>query len=115
MALHSQKGPGRKPRLASLLERAISEYFKTEMDLPGIVSISYIDVAPNMQFATVWLSVYGADEEEILARLDREGAQMRRLFAKKFVSKYIPQLRFKTDPSQSHADIIARRLKDLKE
>ncbi len=110
---HSQKGAGRKPRLSSLLEHLVADYIKMEMELPGIVSISHIDVASNMQFATIWISVYGADEDEVRKTLIKERYAIRKYLTEKVVSKYMPELRFKIDPSESHADIISRRLKNI--
>lgn len=113
--IHSQKGSGRTPRLASLLKHQLAEYFKTEMELPGLVSISFVDVSPNMQSATVWLSVYAADENEVLESLKRATGAMRRQLTKTIKTKYIPMLRFKIDASQEHVQNISEALKNLDE
>lgn len=112
---HSQKGSGRTPRLSSLLSRKVAEYFKAEMDLPGLVSISFVDVSPNMQSATVWLSIYAADEDEVMQKLKAEKGPMRRYLTKELRTKYIPMLKFKIDSSQEHAQNISEALKSLDE
>jgi len=86
---------------------------RVEMDLPGIVSISQIEAAPNMQSATVWLSIYGADEEEILKTMKSETRSLRKYLTDRLRAKYIPQLRFKSDPSEAHAQKISEALRDL--
>lgn len=103
----------RSAKLSSLLTQKLSEYMRTEMELPGIVSISHIDVAPNMQSATVWISIYGADEEKVLQIFKGEKNRLRSYLTKELVSKYTPKLRFKVDPSEEHADKISRKLKEL--
>src|SRR3990167_6753606 len=108
MKSHSQRKGGRRQRLSSLLAHKLSEYFKTEMELPGLVSISGIDTAPNMQFATVWLSIYGADESEVLEKLIKESGRLRKYLTESLVTKYTPKLSFKVDHFEQHADDISR-------
>lgn len=110
-----RKSSGRKPRLASLLEHKLAEYFKTEMDLPGLISISFVEVAPNMQHATVWLSIYGADPDEVLVSLKRETGKIRKYMIKQISTKYIPQLTYRIDVSQEHAQTISEALKELED
>jgi ribosome-binding factor A len=115
MPTYSQAGAKRKPRLASLLEHSLAEYFKTELELPGLVSIAQVEVAANMQFATVWLSVYGASEEDVLEILRHAAGDLRQHLTKRLSSRYIPQLQFKIDPSEAHAQKITETLNDLNE
>ena len=107
----SQKKGTRKYRLSSLLAHGLSEYFKTEMELPGLVSISGVDVAPNMQVATIWLSVYGADEDEVLDKIRKESRRLRAYLIRSLSTRYTPVLTFRIDYSQQHADDISRALK----
>lgn len=104
---------GRTPRIVSLLEHKISDYFQQEMELPGLVSISGVDAAANMYSATIWLSIYGADEQEVLKMLSKETGKIRKYLGRHLVTRYVPQLRFKSDPSQAHAQAIAEKLKDI--
>ena len=110
-----KSGGSRSNRLASLLEQLISSYFTQEMDFPGLVSISNIDVAPNMQSAQVWLSIYGAPEDEVLRMVLKERKAIHSYITRQIVSKYTPQLKFKVDPSEGHAQRIGEALRELEE
>jgi ribosome-binding factor A len=106
-------GGGRMPRLASLLTQQLSEYFQRELDLPGLVSISHVDVAPNFQSATVWLSIYGAEETEVISRIIKARKDIRYQLTRILATKYIPVLRFKADPSEAHAQRISEIIDDF--
>ena len=103
----------RTPKLASLLSHKISQYFKIEMDLPGLVSISAIETAPNMQSAVVWISIYGASEDEVLKMLRKEVPYLRKYLAKNISTRYIPKISFRADHSEAHAQHIGELMRDL--
>ena len=110
-----KSGGGRKPRLASLLEHTLAEYFRSQLDLPGLVSISHVEVAPNFQAATIWLSIFAADENEVLRILLRSRGSMRKELTRVLSTKYIPQLTFKFDPSEAHAQRISELINEFDE
>lgn len=82
------------------------------------VTVSGVDTTPDLQKATVHVSVLpapdGADDtDHILRTLNRARKDFQRLVADHIVLKYTPHLQFVKDEGQAHADRIYRILDNL--
>lgn len=105
----------RSPKLASVLTRVLSVFFQQEMELTALVSVSHIDVAPNMQTAVVWLSIYGRKAESTLKLIEGNSRNIRNYLKENVVARYIPSLYFKIDPSEQYADDLGKVFKRVEE
>ena len=58
----------RTARLDELLREEISEVIRREVDDPrvGFLTITHVEVTPDLRHANVWVSVIGTPEEKVL-------------------------------------------------
>ncbi len=104
-------GISRTDRVNSLLLREISDDMHRVMasesiDL-GLISVTRVDVAPNLRNADVWVSIMDEDKAgEWLRRLARHAADFQRLVNANMTLKYTPKIRFRLDHSVSTGDHV---------
>lgn len=81
----------------------------------GFLSILRVDVAPDMSFARVYVSVFGSQEEReaTIEALEHAKGFIRRQLAPRLSLRTIPQLRFILDRSMEHAENVARILAEV--
>jgi ribosome-binding factor A len=66
----------------------------------GFVSITEIDVAPDMRHAIVYVSYYGEGQpDEVLAGLEHSASFLRGELLKRLSMRNVPFLSFRLDPS----------------
>lgn len=86
----------------------------------GLVSITGVDVSPDLSQAHVWVSVYASAEvrEEALRGLERAAGFLRHHIGERMRSKRIPRLYFHLDDSLergAHIDEVLREIEDGKD
>jgi ribosome-binding factor A len=81
----------------------------------ALVTITKVDVAPDLRTATVYVSVLGDQEQEqrVLSLLKRTRHHWQQGLAKNVILKYTPVLRFKLDHSAANADRVLSILEEL--
>lgn len=104
----------RQARLAEFLRDEISTIIQRELRDPrvGFVSVTRVELSPDLRHARVYVSVYGSPEEqeEALRALQGAAGFIRRLIAPHLHTRHIPELHFKLDRSLEHAEQVARLL-----
>jgi ribosome-binding factor A len=109
----------RRQQVADLIRDEVSEILATEMKDPrlGLVSITRVEMSPDLRYATIHASVYGEEEEqqETLQALSGASGFIRRLIAPRLRIRHIPAIRFRLDHSMEHAEQITRTLNELHE
>ena len=92
-------------RLNALLHREIAEalykvFAGGGLDLAA-VSVTRVEVAPNLRNCTVYVSIYGhaGEHPKILGVLARHAPELQSHINKDCHLKYTPRLRFEYDPS----------------
>ena len=109
----------RTERLNSLLRREVAEAFYKVFAGGGLdlaaVTVTRVETAPNLRNATVFVSVYGHDDEhsKILGILSRHASDMQALINKNCHLKYTPRLHFRYDPSIERGDRVLDALFNL--
>jgi ribosome-binding factor A len=83
----------------------------------GLVTVTAVDVTPDLRYARVFVSVLGSEEErkatfEGLASL---AAHLRARVARALRLRFAPELEFRHDPSVERASRIATLLSQLKD
>jgi ribosome-binding factor A len=106
----------RTARLDELLREEITSILSREVDDPGIgfVTVTDVDVSPDLRHANVWVSIIGEGEgrREQLRALTRALPFVRRRLGRLHL-KRIPELHLKEDRSAERGTRVMRILDEL--
>jgi ribosome-binding factor A len=81
----------------------------------GLLTVTRVEVTPDLLVARVYLSVLGGrDPEGLIERLERGKGALRRALASRVKLKYNPELFFALDPGPEHLDRIDRLIEESK-
>jgi ribosome-binding factor A len=106
----------RTARLDELLREEISEVIRREVDDPrvGFLTITDVEVSPDLRHANVWVSVIGTpDEKRDTLRALSHAMPFVRGRLGKLRLKRIPDLHIKEDPTSVRGTRILRILEEL--
>lgn len=107
----------RQERVADLIRDEVSLIIQHEMNDPrlGMVSITHVEMSPDLRYARLFVSIYGTDEEQrsSLVALNNASGFIRRTLAPRLRMRTIPEISFQLDRSMAHAESIARILREL--
>ncbi|HEV2108064.1 MAG TPA: 30S ribosome-binding factor RbfA [Thermomicrobiales bacterium] len=108
----------RTRQVGEFLREELTDIIRREVRDPrvGFMSLTHVDVNPDLRSARVYVSVLGTDEEreETLAALRSAAGFIRFHLKPRLRMRQIPALEFRDDRSMEHAEEIARTLADLK-
>ena len=108
----------RTARLDELLREEISEVVRREVDDPrvGFVTVTDVEVSPDLRHANVWVSVIGSPEErrQTLRALGRAMPFVRGRLGRLRL-KRIPELHLKEDQTAERGTRLLRILEDLEQ
>jgi ribosome-binding factor A len=108
----------RTARLDELLREEISDVLRREVDDPriGFVTITDVDVSPDLHHASVWVSVIGSPEErkQTLRALSHAMPFVRGRLGKLRL-KRIPELHVKEDDTAERGTRVLAILDDLEQ
>ena len=111
----------RTEQVNELLREELSGLLAREVRDPrvsGIVSITGVDVSPDLRHAKVWVSVYGSDEDRAspMEALHAARAFLRRELSHRLHLKNTPDLVFEADTTMERAqeltDIMRRNAEE---
>jgi ribosome-binding factor A len=101
-----------------MLREELSDIIRREVKDPriGFMSITTVDVPPDLRTARVYVSVLGTDEErEKTLEALRSAAKYIRFHLKpRLRMRQIPELEFRDDRSMEYAQQIAATLREIK-
>ncbi len=105
----------RQQRVAELLHQEISILleFHTQDPRIGFVTVTEVEVTPDLKDATVFITVLTDDERETLVGLASATSFFRRELARKLKLRYTPTLTFKIDPSVAYGQKIESLLAEI--
>lgn len=108
----------RQERISYLLRQEISELLQREAKDPrlgGLVSITEVNVSPDLKQARVFVSVLGSDDEkqQVLAGLRGAVGFFRRELGERITLRYIPEISFYYDDSLARGDHLLRLMREL--
>ena len=111
------QGNARNRRIADQIQRELSELIRLELRDPrvNLVTITGVEVAPNLREAIVYYSVYGqeADKRKAATLLQKKRVPLQNGLAAQVVIKYTPVLRFRLDETAERADRVEHILNAL--
>ena len=90
----------RTERVNELLREEISDLLRTELSDPrigGIVTVTHVDVSPDLRHALAYVSVLGTDDERTrtLKALDHARPFLRRELSRRLPLRYTPDVAFR--------------------
>jgi len=98
----------RTERVNELLREEISDLLRTDLRDPrigGLVTVTHVDVSPDLRRASAYVSVLGtAEERESTMRALRHARPfLRRELSRRVSLRYTPELEFRSDVSMERA------------
>lgn len=108
----------RSMRVAEEIRQVLSGIVQRDLADPAVslISITEVDVAPDLSIARVYVSSLATDEQErerSLEALRRSQGRIRHLLASRTRLRHTPELRFQLDQTAHYADNIGRLLRDV--
>lgn len=105
----------RSDRVAGQLRRELGALIQSEIKDPavGFVTVSDVEVSPDLRHARVFVTVYETAEAKASIRaLNRAAGFLRGRLARILQSRTVPELKFHHDDSVDRAERIERLLDD---
>lgn len=108
----------RQQRMARVLRDEISRILREDLHDPrvGFVSITDIELTPDLHMANIFVSVYGEDEEQqkTITALERATGFIRGELGRQLHDlRFIPELRFRLDPSLARGARVLELLRQV--
>jgi len=101
-------------KVGSVIQREIAELFSQVIDESqyGLITVTRVEVLPDLSEARIHISVLGGDPTEVLSMLERRRGFIRRIVNPRLFLKIVPKFRFLLDTSGRDAQRIELLLKD---
>ena len=107
----------RSARVGDQIKREISEIVQLELRDPGLgfVTITAVEVSPDLRQALVYYSVLGTPEQKKESRvaLQRATGFIQQQIGRRIRMKYLPTLEFQYDQSLEYGEKIDRLLHQI--
>jgi ribosome-binding factor A len=103
LELGSVMATRRQEKVARVIKESVSDAIAHHLNDPrieGFVSVTRVDVAPNMRKADVYVSIFGKDEtgqRKTFAAIEHARSRIQSLLAGEMNSKFCPVLHFYRD------------------
>lgn len=111
--------PERLTRVNELLKREIADLLERDRIVTDcLVSVTSVDVAPNLRHAKVYVSIFGRDAEgkkEILKLISKQRKDIQHKIASHIHLKYTPVLEFYIDNNLENGDRVLSILSELED
>lgn len=108
----------RSQRVSDLIREEIAEIVMYKLKDPriGFVTITGVDMSPDLKQARVFVSILKEDEREMtLEILNSAKAFIRSILSKRLKMKFIPVVEFKMDASIEYGYKIDKLLKEIRD
>ncbi|XHU95259.1 MAG: 30S ribosome-binding factor RbfA [cyanobacterium endosymbiont of Rhopalodia gibba] len=111
----------RVSRVSSLIKREVSQMLlhdiKDDRVGTGIVSVTSVDVSGDLQYAKIFVSIYGSQEAQLetMAGLQSSAGFVRRELGQRMRLRRTPEVVFLQDLSLERGDKMVHLLNQIKE
>lgn len=108
----------RRYRVADQLQRELGGLVRSIKDprVSGIVTISSVDVSPDLGYAKIFVTVLETDTpEETVAGLNRAVGFLRGRLGERLRLRGVPRLTFEYDPSLDRVDRVEQLLREVRD
>jgi len=106
-------------RVSEVLRKELGMLLTRCQDLENrLVTISAIDVSPDLREAFIYISMLDTDEQnvsEVMDILDKHRRDWQKAIARRVRTKNTPSLRFRFDPAMERGDRVMSILEELKQ
>jgi len=106
----------RTERIAEEVKKVISEMIQNELKDPrvkGLISVTKVMLTKDLKFAKIYISVLGADKEEVLQGIKSGAGYMRKELGNRIQIRILPELQFVIDDSLEYGAHIDKVIKDI--
>jgi ribosome-binding factor A len=107
----------RTRQVGELLREELSDIIRKDVKDPriGFMSITNVEVSPDLRAAKVYVSVLGSDQEREanLEALRSASLYIRRILKPRLRMRQIPELEFRDDRSMEYAQQITATLREI--
>jgi len=105
----------RQGRVGDRVREELSTLLRRELRDPrvGFVSVTDVEMSPDLRHARVYVSVLGSDAEESLRALNHAAPFLRRALAQSAGLRFTPQLRFLLDASLDQGQRVDELLDEV--
>lgn len=106
----------RTDRIAEEIRKAISDMVQNELKDPrikGIISITKVIVTKDLKFCKSYVSVLGADKDEVLEGIKSSAGYLRKELGKRVQIRILPELQFVIDDSMEYGAKMDKIIKDV--
>ncbi len=94
-------------RITALIQEKIATFIREEANTDPLITVTSINVSPDMKNATVFITtIPDGREEDALIFLKRHGKTIRKKLMKSTYMKVVPFLDFKVDVGEKHRQHI---------
>lgn len=114
-------GKRRQERMSAEIKRILSNIIQENIKDPRIdfssVSVTHVDITPDISYARVYISILGNDEKQadIMQVLQKARGYMRTELAKRIQVRHAPDLELRLDKSIEHGIRISTLLDSIHE
>lgn len=108
----------RSQRVSDLIREEIADIIMYRLKDPriGFVTVTGVEMTPDLKFAKVFVSILKEDEREAtLEILNSAKSFMRSILSKRLKMKFIPGIEFRLDASIEYGYKIDKLLKEIKD
>lgn len=107
----------RTERVNELLREEISDLVLTHLNDPrivGLVTITHVDVSPDLRHALAYVSVLGSESERAstMRALDHARPFLKRELSGRVRLRYLPDIEFRTDTSMEQAQMVTDLMRE---
>ncbi len=106
----------RTDRIAEEIKKVISEMIQNELKDPrvkGLISITKVMLTKDLKFCKIYVSVMGADKEEVLQGIKSGAGYMRKELGNRVQIRILPELQFVIDDSIEYGAHIDKVIRDI--
>lgn len=106
----------RTDRISEEIKKVVSEMIQNELKDPrvkGLISITKVIVTKDLKFCKIYISVLGADKEEVLTGIKSSAGYMRKQLGSRIQIRIVPELQFVLDDSIEYGAHIDKVIKDI--
>ena len=106
----------RLEKINILLKEELSKIIDRELEFPEgiIVTITRVVSSQDLHYATVLISIFGADHKLPLAILQKNVYNIQQILNRKMRMRPVPKIRFGVDEEETRRETVEKYLAELK-
>lgn len=114
MPIKKVKDTNRIAKVNSFIQQVLGPILLEFLDPgDGLVTISKVEASRDLRWAKIWISIFGGNDQKVLAHINHNLYYIQGQLNKKFSTKIVPRLQFFLDTSPryaAHIDELVRKV-----